>query len=106
MDHADRIPIDLGYEEASAAAAAEQPSDLRMTVREDGTVVIDILADQPCVPSSEGEIVVCAPTVDGAQYLPPPPPPRSTGPMEKLQEALTAEVGPLVITPFGVRLKF
>ena len=59
MDDVERIPIDFGYE---VAAPADPASDPRMTVREDGTVVIDILAAQPCAPdpATEDEIVVCA----------------------------------------------
>src|SRR5690606_37868565 len=43
MDDANRVPIDIGYE---VAAAAEM--DQRTVVKKDGTVVIDILAPQPC----------------------------------------------------------
>lgn len=68
MDDAERIPIDLGYEVASTARAA----DPRTTVREDGTIVIDILAPQPCAPepTTEPEIVVCAPAPDGGRNKP------------------------------------
>lgn len=103
MDHADRIPIDIGYDVAAEAS----PADSRTTVREDGTVVIDILAPQPCAaePGTDDEIVVCA-HVDGDPQRAGDAPPPAPGPMDKLQEALTAKVGPLEITPFGVRLKF
>lgn len=58
MDHADRIPIDVGYEVAAPAGA----SQAQTTVREDGTVVIDILVKPPCDPAANtDEIVVCAP---------------------------------------------
>ena len=58
MDHADRIPIDVGYDVATPAAAGLA----RTTVREDGTVVINILVQDPCDPAAApDEIVVCAP---------------------------------------------
>ena len=44
---AERIPIDIGHDVAAPADAA-QPRDLRTSVKEDGTLVIDILAPQPC----------------------------------------------------------
>ena len=106
MDDAERIPIDIGYEVAGETEAGDQPANERTTVREDGTLVIDILA-RPCEPepSTDREIVVCA-AVPGGGQLRPLPPPASPNPMEKLEEALTAKVGPLVITPFGIGLKF
>ena len=66
MDDAVRIPIDVGYEAASSAAVSTEQVLQRTTVREDGAVVIDILAPQPCAPepSTGDEIVVCA-QVDG-----------------------------------------
>ena len=59
MDDAERIPIDIGYE---VVADAVQSSDPRVTVREDGTVVMDITVPQPCETqaSTGDEIVVCA----------------------------------------------
>jgi hypothetical protein len=59
MDDAERIPIDLGYE---VAAEAAQSSDPGVTVREDGTIVIDLTLPPPCdtEPSTDDEIVVCA----------------------------------------------
>jgi len=106
LDDAERIPIDIGYEEASPAA----PSDPLTTIREDGTLVIDIRERQPCVaePTTEQEIVVCA-QAEGDQpgrlpqaslYKSGPPP------LEKLHEALTEQVGPLFLSPFGMKLKF
>ena len=41
MDAADRIPIDIGYE--ATGEAGESQAGQRMTVREDGGLVIDIL---------------------------------------------------------------
>ena len=111
MDHADRIPIDLGYEEAAEAAV----QDPRTTVREDGSLVIDILVEQPCTPATEGEIVVCAPAGDGSPYLPPPPPPPEPSVMEKVGEALHAKLGPIEVGSipkgdgtrvFGARMRF
>jgi hypothetical protein len=59
MDDAARIPIDIGYE---VAAEAAQSSDPGVSVREDGTVVMNLLVPQPCEtpPSTGDEIVVCA----------------------------------------------
>ena len=58
MDDADRIPIDVGY----AVATSADTSDAQQMVREDGTVVINILVQPPCDPAVEpDEIVVCAP---------------------------------------------
>ena len=61
MDDADRIPIDVGYDVATSADA----SDARTTVRDDGTIVIDILVQPPCDQAVEpDEIVVCAPDAE------------------------------------------
>ena len=58
MDDADRIPIDVGYDVAAPADA----SDSRTTVRDDGTMAINILVQPACDPAGEAdEIVVCAP---------------------------------------------
>ena len=66
MDHADRIPIDVGYDVAAPADA----SRAQTTVREDGTVVIDILVQPSCDPAVDSdEIVVCAPN-PASQRLP------------------------------------
>lgn len=96
MDDAERIPIDIGYGAASPAEAAVQPLDRRTTVREDGTLVIDILASQPCEPqpSTGGEIVVCAQTpAEGEARAGTPPP--SASATEKIGEALKIKVGPI-----------
>ena len=114
MDEAERIPIHIGYEVASEAAA--EPSDVRTTVREDGAVLIDILAPQPCQPepSTGDEIVVCAAT-PGERATPVAPPPPSPTAMETLQEALNVKVGPVEIGSiakgdgtriFGARIRF
>lgn len=63
-----RIPIDLTEEHAPAAA------DGKSYAREDGTLVIDILVEQPCGESSEREIVVCA--SDGSEHRLRAPDPR------------------------------
>lgn len=93
MDAADRIPIDIGYE--ATGEAGESQAGQRMTVREDGGLVIDILT-RPCDParSTETEIVVCAASPEEGQ-LEPLPPPRSQTATEKLGEALNVKVGPL-----------
>ena len=100
MDEADRIPIDIGYE--AAGEVSEPQAGQRMTVREDGGLVIDILA-RPChpAPSTETEIVVCAASQDDDQLEPLPPPPSPT-PMEQLQEALSFKIGPVEVGPGGV----
>ena len=111
MDDAVRIPIDLGYE--VAAAEADASSSLhRTTVREDGTLVIDILA-RPCEPSADGEIVVCAAPEGQVPVVPAPP--LEPLLMDEISEALTAEVGPVELGPgtrpdgtvgFGARIRF
>lgn len=109
---AERIPIDLGYE---VAAPAGQAADPRMTVREDGTLVIDILAAQPCAPdpATGEEIVVCAAPAGERQA--PIPPPADPSPMDVLGEALHARIGPLELgsipqrdgtRAFGARVRF
>jgi hypothetical protein len=113
MDDVERIPIDLGHEVAAEAGVAQ--SAHRTTVKEDGTMVIDILVEQPCTPSSEGEIVVCAAAEDGARFRPPPPPPVEPTLAEKIGEALSAEIGPVEVGSiaksdgtrvFGARVRF
>lgn len=108
MDDVVRVPIDIGYEVTSAETASGEQAVQRTPVREDDTVVIDILARQPCgpEPSTGDEIVVCAQVEGDPQRMPDTPPPPPPSPMEKLKEALTANVGPVEITPFGVRFKF
>ena len=104
MDDAERIPIDIGYD---VSALAEQASDPRTTVREDGTLVIDILAAQPCAPdpATDEEIVVCAAAPErGAEVAPPPP---AQSPVDRFSDALTFHVGPfelgLIRKPNGSR---
>jgi len=86
MDDAERVPIDV-------AAPAEQAADPRVTVREDGTVVIDILAAQPCAPdpATDDEIVVCAAAAEDASALAAPPPAKS--PVDRFSDALTFKLG-------------
>ena len=59
MDGAERIPIDIAYEVAAEAAPSSDP---RVTVREDGSVVIDIAVQPQCEtePATSDEILVCA----------------------------------------------
>ncbi len=111
MDDANRVPIDIGYDVAAAAA-----TDQRTVVKEDGTVVIDILAPQPCAaqPTTEPEIVVCAVAPDNqASEAKAPPPPKSA--IEKLGEALHVRIGPVELgsipkgdgtRAFGARVRF
>lgn len=111
MDDANRVPIDIGHE---IAAAAE--TDQRTVVKEDGTVVIDILAPQPCAaqPTTEPEIVVCgvAPGNQASEDKAPPPP---TSAIERLGEALHVKIGPVELgsipkgdgtRAFGARVRF
>ena len=99
MDDAERIPIDLGYEVAAAGPEGTRPT----TVREDGTIVIHILASQPCAPtpSTGSEIVVCAQSPgEGEPPIPAPPPAPTVA--EKIRKALTTRIGPVEIGPGGV----
>ena len=90
MDDAERIPIDIGYE---VAAPAEQASDSRVTVKEDGTIVIDVLAPQPCAadPTTDEEIVVCGRAPAGGNVAAPPPP--SVSPVDRFSNALSFKIG-------------
>jgi hypothetical protein len=95
MDEAQRVPIDLGAEQAPAEAAGAA----QLTRQADGSWVIDILAPQPCGRSAAGEIVVCAPTVDAVRYpqgLEPPPERTLSG---KITEILTTRIGPVEVRP-------
>jgi hypothetical protein len=111
MDDAERIPIDLGYD---VAAEAAQPSDPRVQVQADGSVVIDILAPPPCAaePSTDDEIVVCAEAPEGGLPSTPPPAPTAN---EQISNALHAKIGPLEVGSirkrdgtyaFGARVRF
>lgn len=91
MDEAPRIPIDLGHAETAEADAPS--SAYRETVREDGTIQIDILVPQDCAPATDGEIVVCAPA-EGMPSTPVPPPLEPTL-MERVSEALHLKIGPV-----------
>lgn len=65
--------MDLPPSAAPIVEIAEQaPLDAqqRSYTRDDGTLVIDILADPPCGESSASEIVVCAPGEDSLRYEP------------------------------------
>src|SRR5690606_20296348 len=98
MDEPERIPIDLGYEQASTEQGASLPAGV-VVQREDGTLVINILAPQPCAPSSRGEIVVCAPVAESFRY--PAEGERAPEPnlMEALGKALSTKIGPVEIGP-------
>ena len=65
------LPQQAIEQPAQAAAPSEDP---RSRMREDGTLVIDILADPPCGEASAREIVVCAPGEAVQRYDPPEPP--------------------------------
>jgi hypothetical protein len=112
MDHADRIPIDLGYEVAAAAREADQ----RVMRKPDGTLVVNILVPQPCAPSADEEIVVCGPSeIDEQQRLADTPAPPQKNLTDKIGEALHAKIGPLELgsmanpdgtRSFGARVRF
>ncbi len=71
------------------APAAE---DQRSYVREDGTLVIDILVEPPCAASSEREIVVCA-SGEEVQRHDPPEPQQEEGFKPEIQLSENAKVG-------------
>jgi len=97
MDDAERIPIDIGYEVSAEAVAADQAPRLREAVRDDGTLVVDILV-RSCEPepSTGEEIVVCA-TAPGSGQLQPLPSPATPNARDVLAEALSAKIGPVEI---------
>ncbi len=70
-------------EPAGEIAPAE--GDERSYVREDGTLVINVLFDPPCGTTVEGEIVVCASGESPHRYDPPPEPPAEEGVRPELQ---------------------
>jgi len=104
MDDAERIPIDIGYE---VAAEAAQSSDPRVTVQEDGTVVMDIMVPQPCEtgPSTGDEIVVCAeaPGSESDMRVPPTADDRAA---ETAAAARTPCAGCVVVSGLSVRIGF
>jgi len=110
MDEADRVPIDVDYEMATPA----DESDSRMTLREDGTILINILSTEPCepAPSTGSEIIVCArsPNQESSEISLP-----NVTPLETLGEALGTKIGPLELgsyergdgtRSFGARIRF
>lgn len=72
-----------------AVAAADEA---RSELREDGTLVIDILIDPPCGEASGREIVVCAPGQEVQRYVAPDAPQREQ-PKAELQISENAKVG-------------
>ena len=64
MDLDEAAIADMAGAEPPALSAAAETLDDRTTVRDDGTLVIDILVRPPCGQSTEGEIVVCAPDAE------------------------------------------
>jgi len=108
MDEAERVPIDLGYE--AAATGDGQIAITRSTTRDDGTIVIDILAQPECGVSEQADIVVCASAPEGSAE---PPPPENIA--DQMGDALNAQVGPLEVgsikrpdgtRSFGARIRF
>jgi hypothetical protein len=78
---------DPGHVVEAAAEHAPVQGDERSYVKEDGTLVINILADRRCGPSTGPEIVVCAP--DPAEHrlnAPEPPADESFKPELQLGE--------------------
>jgi len=82
-----RVPIDLTEEHAPGEG------DQRSVVKQDGTLVINILLDSACTPNSEGEIVVCAPRQSEHRLDPVPAPPAEEGFKPELQLGGNATVG-------------
>ena len=104
MDDAERVPIDIGYEVAAEAAPSSDP---RVTVREDGTVVIDIMAPLPCgtEASTGDEIVVCGEAPGGESDMRVP----STADDKAAAAAAAARTpcaGCVVVSGAGVRIGF
>lgn len=104
MDGAERIPIDIGYEVAAEAAPSSDP---RVTVREDGTVVIDIAVQPQCEtePATSDEIVVCAEAPGGESDMRVP----STADKRAAAAAAAARTpcaGCVVVSGAGVRIGF
>jgi len=94
MDDAVRIPIDLGHVNAEAEKGAR--STHRVTEREDGTLIIDILVTPSCEPATGGEIVVCAAAEGTQRYFPSSTQaPESSTAMDRIGEALRIKVGPI-----------
>ena len=83
------LPQQAIEQPAQAAAPSEDP---RSRMREDGTLVIDILADPPCGEASAREIVVCAPGEAEQRYDPPEPPQQKPAKAE-VQIGENAKVG-------------
>jgi hypothetical protein len=67
--------------------------DQRSYTREDGTLVIDFLAEPPCGEGGEREIVVCAPGEVVQRYDPPEPPPQEEGFKPEVQLGENAKAG-------------
>lgn len=110
MDDGERVPIVI---EQPAEAAANE------TLRDDGTLVIDIKAEAPGCEQQEAssnpdEIVVCAEGSD-QQYMMGEDPPPAPNPMDELSESLRFNIGPIELGSirnadgtygFGARMKF
>ena len=104
MDEAERIPIDIGYEVVADAAQSPDPS---VTVREDGTVVMDIMVPQPCETEAAAgdEIVVCAeaPGSESGMRVPSTADDRAA---ETAAAARTPCAGCVVVSGASVRIGF
>lgn len=66
--------------------------EARSELREDGTLVIDILIDPPCGEASGREIVVCAPGQEAQRHETPDAPQREQ-PKAEVQISESAKVG-------------
>ncbi len=73
-------------------AAIATADEARSELREDGTLVIDILIDPPCGAASRREIVVCAPGREVQRYETPDAPQREQ-PKAEVQISESAKVG-------------
>lgn len=97
MDDAERIPIDIGYEVSAVSAVGDRSPSLRESMRDDGTLVVDILV-RPCgpEPSTGEEILVCA-AAPGSGQPQPLSPPVTPNAMDVLAETLSAIAGPVEV---------
>ena len=107
MDEADRIPIDIGYDLAEPVVGDIMIT--KSTTRDDGTIVVDILAPPECTPQEGADIVVCAAPAGGSE----PPPVENLA--DRVGDALHTQVGPLELgsirksdgtRAFGARIRF
>lgn len=92
MDFTEPVTVEQAEAQTPGDAAAQS------YVKEDGTLVIDILVREPCGAGHTGDIVVCAP--DPAEHRPEGavPPPAQPGFRPEVQLAPNAKAGVRVET--------